>query len=92
MHLNTFPKFVWLIIPGLVFIVLLGIFVLRMSRPEANSTDTPAPTPTTYIFPTPTTQAGTPLQSLVGQIRTLQIDDAQTASPIFDDKISLPEE
>ena len=83
---------IWLILPSVVFFLLVAVFVIKLSRRPATSTQAPAGSPIPVGNPVATPGAGNGMTSLVQQITGWQISDPRLAAPPFDRKISLPNE
>lgn len=88
------PKILWLIVPGIVFVVilmlLLAILTKKPTTPEALQTEN-------VVMPTvsETPSAGiavTPVDILINKLTSLQVNDPLLVAPNFDRKISLPDE
>lgn len=83
---------IWLILPSVVFFLLVAVFIIKLSRRPATSTQVPAGSPPAKRDPVATPGADNGLTSLLQQVTGWQASDPRLAAPAFDRKISLPSE
>ena len=86
------PHILWFLIPGAVFLGLMAFMVISIPRPQTSMVEVDdvkiIPTIVSQIFPQPVS----PLESLIQEISSFQVDDPTLAPPPFDREINLPEE
>lgn len=85
-----FPKLIWLLLPALVFLLMMAIFITRLPKKDAVSTENNVVAVPT-AGPTQSTQPVSPLQNLADQIQNFSVDDPTLARPTFDREIELPQ-
>ena len=78
-------------LPAIFFVLVLTAIAVRIKLPNAASTQTPlSPVPSN---PVPKTIiADSPAKSLYNHIQGFSVDDPELNLPVFDIKISLPED
>lgn len=87
-----YPRFIWIVLPVLVFAALIVIFVLRLPPPQS-ATVTASPSPTSNIqLPTSVSPTTTELQIVVNDIRSFRLDDPELAAPSFSRSLDIPED
>ncbi len=86
-----YPRFIWIVLPVLVFTALLIFFVLRLPQPRS-ATVIASPSPTTSQSPVSTIMAPTELQLVVNDIRSFRLDDPELTAPSFSRSLDIPEE
>lgn len=85
-----YPRFIWIVLPVLVFTALLIFFVLRLPQPRsATVIANPSPTPQSPIS---AITAPTQLQLVVNDIRSFRLDDPELAAPSFSRSLDIPED
>ena len=86
-----YPRFIWIVLPVLVFVALLIFFILRLPQPHSASvTASPSPTPSSQ--PTTLNAAPSELQIVVNDIRSFRLDDPELAAPSFSRSLDIPED
>lgn len=87
-----YPRFIWIVLPVLVFATLLIFFILRLPPPRS-ATVTASPSPTSNIqLPASVSPATTELQIVVNNIRSFRLDDPELAAPSFSRSLDIPED
>lgn len=85
-------KFIWLLVPGFVFLVLLAFLVSKAPRQTAVSTSQSSPNKTLTDSNTPNVKVPPQLQSLQEQIKSFRLDDPELTAPFFDRNLDIPAE
>ncbi|MEK7090896.1 MAG: hypothetical protein AAB887_00125 [Patescibacteria group bacterium] len=84
-----YPRFIWIILPVLVFAALLIFFVLRLPQPRSASV-TASPSPSPNSQPATLNASPSELQIVVNDIRSFRLDDPELAAPSFSRSLDIP--
>lgn len=86
-----YPRFIWIVLPVLVFTVLIVIFILHLPPPHSAAI-TASPSPTPGSQPMTLNAAPSELQIVVNDIRSFRLDDPELAAPSFSRSLDIPED
>ena len=86
------PKLLFLLIPGVVFLLVLTAFLVRIPKTPTSTKTENSLFPLSVATPTPISVSKTPLQNFIQSVNDLDINDPQLTPPNFDRKVSLPAE
>ncbi len=79
------------LIPAIFFVLVLTAIAVKIKMPSAATTQSAlSPVPSTPV--TKTVVPDSPVKSLYNQIMGFSIEDPELNIPVFDNKISLPED
>ncbi len=86
-----YPRFIWIVLPVLVFAALLVFFILRLPPPHSAAV-TASPSPTPGSLPATLNSSPSGLQLVVNDIRSFRLDDPELAAPSFSRSLDIPED
>ncbi len=82
-------KFIWLLLPGFVFLILLATLVSKAPRQSAVSTTSQTQTNVPSASQQTNSTVPSELTSLNDQIKSFRLDDPDLAAPSFDRSLEI---
>jgi len=83
-------KFLWLLLPGFIFLSLLAFLVSKAPQKTAVSTSSQLPNTTPSVSQNNNLSVPSQLQSLNDQIKSFRLTDPELAAPSFDRDLDIP--
>ena len=85
-------KFIWLLLPGFIFLSLLAFLISKAPRQTAVSTSSQPGNKTPAVTNTTNSRVTSQLQTLQEQIKSFRLTDPELAAPSFDRNLDIPTE